>query len=249
MASKLDYDEGLQLTELTGDILNELFQPFDDPFQTIDSNELNSWLNQESTPLSLSDRKENLIDVDSFVEGQKKKNTKKATEKDMRNVQRWLWANKQEPRLVHNIPPVHLNKLLSEMFISIRQPNGDEYEPISLECIKNSIERHLKNNGYPVSIRDRPFAKANEALTAKKMHLKKQGLGRNSKASDSISKDEEELMFEKGVMGGESAEALQFTIFYYFGKLFGLRGRDEQRKLKYGDIELKKDSTGMFIQN
>ena len=51
-------------------------------------------------------------------------------------------------------------------------------------------------------------------------------------------------MYEKGAMGEETPEAMQFSLFYHFGKMFGFRGRDEQRKLTYGDITLKTDSSG-----
>ncbi|KAK3610218.1 hypothetical protein CHS0354_038859, partial [Potamilus streckersoni] len=37
---------------------------------------------------------------------------------------------------------------------------------------------------------------------------------------------------------------LQFSLFYFFGKMFGFSGLDEHRKLKFGDASVFTDSTG-----
>ena len=79
-----------------------------------------------------------------------------------------MYDNKKEPRSLENIPPSHLNDFLAEMFIAIRKTNGQNYEPSSLEGIKNSVERHLKEKGYSASLKDRVFHKAMAALFAKK---------------------------------------------------------------------------------
>jgi hypothetical protein len=209
----------LDLLCLSVDEVNQLFEPFES-------------------------RDAKVENVDEFIESQKKLSTKQATERDIRNVQRWLYDNKRETRCIENIIPDHLNTYLTEMFITIRKANGSDYEPCSLDSIRNSIERHLKAKGYPVSLRDRPFQKSIEALNSKKMQLKKAGFGRKARASEPISHNDEEALFSAGEMVSHTPAALQFSLFYFFGKMFGFRGRDEHRKLKFGDVSVFTDSTG-----
>ena len=42
--------------------------------------------------------------------------------------------------------------------------------------------------------------------------------------------------------------ALQLSIFYHLGKLFGLRGMDDPRKIRYGDIVLKSGDDTEYLE-
>ena len=130
------------------------------------------------------------------------------------------------------------------MFVSIRRGDSSEYEPSSLETMKNSIDRYLQEKGYTVSLRDRQFVKTTKALSDKKQDLKKKGLGRLKHACEAISPEDENKLVETGEISTETAESLQFGLFYFFGKYFALRGRDEHRYLKFGDVEKKTDGQG-----
>ena len=174
-----------------------------------------------------------------FIDDQKKKNTRLSTERDLKNVHRWLFDNKREPRYIENIPAHHLNDLLAEMFICIRKSDGQNYEPVSLEAMKNSIERHLKDKDYEHSLKDRVFQKAIKALTSKKIELKKQGMGRQPNKSCHITPEEENKMFNCGALGDSNPRSLITTLFFKFGKVLGLRTRDEARQMTIGDIQLK----------
>jgi hypothetical protein len=48
-------------------------------------------------------------------------------------------------------------------------------------------------------------------------------------------------MWEEGQLGDSSPRTLIFSVWYYFTKCFGLRGRNEHRQLLLGDVVLKKD--------
>jgi hypothetical protein len=78
-------------------------------------------------------------------------------------------------------------------------------------------------------------------LSAKKIQLKKLGKGQKPKAAKAISADVENLMWEEGQLGDSSPRTLIFSVWYYFTKCFGLRGRNEHRQLLLGDVVLKKD--------
>ena len=97
-----------------------------------------------------------------------------------------------------------MNDYLVEMYIGLRKANGENYEPTSLECIKNSIERHLKEKAYTASLKDRVFNKSISVFTAKKAELKKQDLGRLLNKFEHITYKEECQMFESGIFSSNT---------------------------------------------
>ena len=157
----------------------------------------------------------------------------------------WLFNFKGEPRLPELIIPELLNEFLSEFFITIKKVDGSDYEPSTIDSIKFSIDRYLKDKYYPASIiTDKIFHKTRQAINARKVDLKTKGLGRKRLASEPLDDRDQEILVEGGFIGTSNPKSLQFSLFYYFSKGFGTRGRQEHRSLKYGDIQIKKDSDG-----
>ncbi len=76
------------------------------------------------------------------------------------------------------------------------------------------------------------------------MELKKLGKGNKPNKSMNITPEEEEKMYASGSLGSSSPKSLQSLYSIILGKMFGLRGRDEARQLKFGDIQLKLTSNG-----
>ncbi|VDI22743.1 Hypothetical predicted protein [Mytilus galloprovincialis] len=85
------------------------------------------------------------------------------------------------------------------------------------------------------------FNLSTRALSAKKVQLKKLGKGHKPNASKAVSKDEEDVLWEQGQLGDGTPRILIFSLWYYFTKCFGLRGRNEHRQLQLEDILMKKD--------
>ena len=182
------------------------------------------------------------VNVKEFIDNQKKKTTLTATQCHIKLLQRFLIEEKTELRPFHEINATELDQYLAEFFIVLKKADGQDYEPSSIDCVKFAIERALKDEYYPWSIcKDREFQRTRAAINAKKIQLKKNGLGRKRKACQAISKLEEERLLNSG---DESPFSLQFTIFYQFTKGFGLRGRDEHRSMRFGDVSVKKTTAG-----
>ena len=57
---------------------------------------------------------------------------------------------------------------------------------------------------------------------------------------EEITEDEEGILWEKGLLGGHSAESLMYTIYFYNGKLFGPRAC-EHRLLRFCNICVKEN--------
>ena len=71
---------------------------------------------------------------------------------------------------------------------------------------------------------------------------------RQMDSHEEITEDKEGLLWEKGLLGGHSAEALMYTIYFYNGKLFGLRVC-EHRLLRFCNICVKENLINFDVDN
>ena len=154
-------------------------------------------VNSQQTPVA-RDASVSEADVMTFIEGKNKKNTVSSTSRDVNNIRRWLAENKWELRDLEDIPVDELNRYLAQMWISIRKKKGGEYEPSSLDQMKNSLDRYLREKtSGSVTLRSTTLDLSSRSLTAKKQQLKQEGLGRRAHKSLAITEEEELLLWEK----------------------------------------------------
>ena len=158
-----------------------------------------------------------------------------STQRDLRTLHNWL-ESRNERRRIYEILAEELDLYLSEFFIHVRKNDETEYEPGSLQAMKSSFDRELKDNDPKFSLNDRIFSLSQKALAAKNVNLKKQRKGRKEKGSKPISPAKEEHLRETGQLGGSTPRIM---LWFFFTKVFGLRGRDSHRHLKYGDVTLR----------
>ena len=104
----------------------------------------------------------------------------------MKTWYKWCKSIKEE-RLIEDIPPVELDRLLGHFYCKIRRTDGNFYEPDTLICFQRSLDRYLKEKHKTYSIiRDAQFASSRQKLyVACKKMLKKESKGSRSKASES----------------------------------------------------------------
>ena len=84
--------------------------------------------------------------------------------------------------------------------------------------------------------------------------LKKEVVRENAKGNRpqdvcELTVDEEDQLFRLGEFGDSNPEALQRTVWWLLSLHFGLRARDESRRLKWGDVKLCGDEAngGQFL--
>ena len=183
--------------------------------------------------------------VEEFILEQENKNTAQKTERDVRLLERFL-KTKDEDRKIEDIPAAELNEFISEFVISVRTKDGNKYEPTSLRSLMASFERHLKKKGYSASIiNDLVFEKTRKVLQSKQKQLKKQGKGNKPKASVALTTEELKILYEKGLLGMCSPEALLNTLWLNNTLHFGFRGCKEHRDMCWGDVKLHKTANGV----
>ena len=161
----------------------------------------------------------------------------------------YAWANfrnsKAETSLDLNAPvPVDLatvdyakmNYWLSHFVFEVRKTSGETYPPRTLYNLVASIQRHYKEE------RDRPdmcflddkdmtFKPVRDMLDAvmKDLHAKGEN---NSQQTDPVTTEDEEMLWQAGVVGTHSSKALSNAVFLYNGKIFGIRGGEHRHVLR-----------------
>ncbi len=162
----------------------------------------------------------------------------------MGHLTRWLKSENNESRPIEQIPQNELEVYLSEFFNSIRQKNGQEYEPGTLKAKENSINRYLKSKRSNLRVSNMDLAA--DAIKNKQKDLKNKGYGNRPFAADSLTPQEEELLYERA-LGFDTPEKLINLMWFTFEKFLLQRGNEGVKKCCWGDIELKQNSEGNEI--
>jgi len=178
--------------------------------------------------------------VEEFILEHENKNTAQKTKRDVRLLERFL-KTKDEDRKIEDIPAAELNEFISEFIISVRTKNGNEYEPTSLRSLMASFERHLTKQGYSASIIN-DLVLVNPSKNS--LRSKENGISR-PEASVALTSEEIKILYEKGLLGMCSPEALLNTLWLNNTLHFGLRGCKEHRDMCWGDGKLHKTANGV----
>ena len=186
-------------------------------------------------------------DVDQFCIDQQNENTAKKTQYDISLFKEFM-ANSysEEARKLEDIPPSDLQPIIKKFVLAVRKKNGDEYEPSSVRAFVQSIDRYLRQNKYGISVlNDNAFCEVQDILKKKQRQLKTLGKGNRPNAAEPLSDEDILLMYNRGVLGHDSPRALLNTVWLNNCIFFGMRPGKEQRDMCWGDIQLKKDSSGL----
>lgn len=184
--------------------------------------------------------------IKSFSEQQENENTKKKTLYDLRIFNEFL-LSEQENREIHTIPPKELQDLVVRFVLGVRKKNGEEYEPSSIRAFLQSVDRHLRKNGYSYSLlNDKEFNEVQDILKKKqKKQLKSIGKGNKPNSADPITDELIEQFHSEGILGNKTPRALLNTVWMNNCVYFGMRPGKEQRDLCWGDLQLKTNTEGV----
>ena len=173
------------------------------------------------------------------------KNTKRSTDYWKRIFELWAKTRGKEEQLEsYGIP--ELNEALSQFYAEVRKENGQDYEPDSLKVMQASLDRHLRSQNYPKSIlRDTEFLSSRKVLEGKARKLREQGMGRRPNKAKSLTKEEEEILWESGQLGNQTPRSLINTMWWLLTMHFGLRGRQEHHDMMVEDFSIEKDDDGV----
>ena len=179
------------------------------------------------------------------------KNTKESTKWAVKNFKEWSMArntkNQGNPSeqvpdsVLESTEPVVLSRWLSLYLAETRKINGEPYPPKSLYALLCGVYRHMKSlNPLCPNIMDLnnpEFSVFHTALDNVFRDLRADGVGSSSKAAEVFTREEENELWSRGILGVNNPKALLRAVFFLNGKNFCLRGGQEHRGLKISQIK------------
>ncbi|CAC5385929.1 unnamed protein product [Mytilus coruscus] len=125
----------------------------------------------------------------------KNDNTKRKTKSDVKLLTEWLREN-NELRAVEDISVPELNQYLARFYLSVRSRKNEEHL--------------MEKNGINI-LKDKEFHHSREVLSAKRKHLKSQGLGNKKLKADPFSSTEIDMLFEQNLLGTGHSDSRAFA--------------------------------------
>ena len=138
--------------------------------------------------------------------------------------------------------------MLERFYAELKNKHGEDYEPESLKVMIASLDRHLKNKGYSLSIApDREFSSSKQVLDGKAKQLCLAGRGKRPNKARQLSVEEEEILWKSEKLGGKTSESLIQTLWWLLTQQFGLCGRQEHHGMRLEDIRTMKGDDGLDL--
>ena len=182
--------------------------------------------------------------LEAFIEEQANKNTLSKTKRDVSLLQEFM-RMKGKGEEFENIEPRELDEILCAFILAVKKKDGEEYEPTTLRSFVSSFDRYLRTKGYPTAIIEgQEFRKTRETLVAKQKELKKAGKGNKTKAARALTDEEVDVLYSKELLGLSSPESLLNTLWLNNTQHFGLRGCQEHRNMRWGDVQSQTSADG-----
>ena len=181
-------------------------------------------------------------DMHEISKGYVPENTAKSTAWGVKVFQDWRAERNVKdrsencpPDLLETADPMKLNFWLSRFVTEIRKQNGQPYPPRSIQLILAALQRKMLETSP-----DAPWFLDQSVTMFREIHrtcntvyrgLHKAGVGAVVRHTAVFTVEEENKLWENDILSIKSPKALQRAVFFYVGKLFCVRGGDEQRRL------------------
>jgi hypothetical protein len=177
-----------------------------------------------------------------YVEHSQNPNTVKKVNSVVARLHNWL-TEKNVTNRIETMEPSELNAYIGMWIMNLKnERTNDEYEPDTLTSYFRAIDSYIQKKEHGESmLTSQEFSLTRQVLASKRKNLKKKGMWNRNNKSEPLTEEEEKLLWTTGQLGDHGPVALLNTVWFHNTKLLGFRGCDENRKLKWGDIVLKKD--------
>ena len=125
-----------------------------------------------------------------------------------------------------------LNFALSHFILEVRKKLGKEYPAETLYEIVICLQLFMIMNGRVFKLLEEKFACVHNTLDNRMKQLTKMGCVKPRNKARIITLEEEEMLWQSGVLGSDSPKQLIETLLYLFGLHFALRAGVEHRSLR-----------------
>ena len=169
-------------------------------------------------------------------------NTKLSNDWAVKNLRAWMvFRNSVKPEdpvptdLLSCKDPHVLCKWLCSYVQETKKESGELYPATTLRSLLSGIQRVLHANKVPFNLFDKSdlrFRDLHNTLDSVSASLLKKGIGADVNHAAVLSIEDENAMWEKGVVGDSTPWQLLRAAFLTVGLHFSLRGEQEHRDLK-----------------
>ena len=132
-----------------------------------------------------------------------------------------------------------LDYWLTRFILEVRRKDQQPYPPQTLYSLVCGIMRYVRERHPQLNFfHDAVFAGFQRAMDGEMKRLRALGLGVKVRRAEPISVQEENLLWEKGLLGDDSPQVLLDTMIFLCGLYLSLRSGKEHRDLAWDQIEL-----------
>ena len=126
-----------------------------------------------------------------------------------------------------------ITKTICMFIMEVKDGSGKDYNRDTLYDLIVMVQAFFKENRRPFKFfDDNAFFDLKNTLDNRMRDLSKQGKIAPRLKAEPITGNEEEKMWNEGILGDDSSQQLVDTILYLLGVHFGLRAADEHKSLK-----------------
>ena len=137
-----------------------------------------------------------------------------------------------------------LDGILQQFYADLIKSDGQKYEPESVKVMQAALDQHLRKEGCSYSIlKDLEFSNSPKVLNGKAIVLQENGKGKRPRKADALTENEEELLWNCGVLGTSNPISLNYTAFLIFSQHFATQGRQEHHQIHIEDLKTVRDAT------
>ena len=187
-----------------------------------------------------------------LAEGITPKNTERSTKWALDNFFQWKIArntkfpcDKVPDDFLQCTDIDTLNKYLAMFAVETRKSDGKPYPPATLHQLLCGLIRYFRaNNPHSPNFLDKKdarFRHLHSTLDSLFHKLHADGVGRQVKHAEVLTKEDEDKLWEAGEMDIDTPTGLLNAAFFVVGKMFCLRGGQEHRNLQLSQLKRSED--------
>ena len=153
--------------------------------------------------------------------------------------------NKCPENLLEKPVATDLNRWICRFIDEARRKDGAPYPPKTIHQLLCGLQRYMLDHTPDapkfMDQKDVHFRDIRGTCDTVFRKLHSEGVGADTRHTPIITADEQDRLWSSGVLSDDNPQSLQYAVFFYVGKVFCIRGGEEQRRLGPSQLVRSKD--------